>query len=81
MAPDPQTLQDLKAIHELLDGTDARNRPDRWADALAADVTWSKVRTLAQRILTARPDHPHPPLPRRVSPQHAYDRARPSKPH
>ncbi|MGV9270697.1 hypothetical protein ACWDRR_39365 [Kitasatospora sp. NPDC003701] len=66
-------LQDLRTIDRLFRELDARSRTGQWADALAADVIWSEVRTAARRILVARLGDWRLPLPRRVSPQHLYD--------
>ncbi|MFC9634311.1 hypothetical protein ACFTY8_34915 [Streptomyces mirabilis] len=70
---EPEALQDLKTIDRFFGEMDVRGRAARWPDALTANVTWSEVRTLARRILVARPGEWRLPLPRRVPPQHLYD--------
>ncbi|MFG2994352.1 hypothetical protein ACGFZK_34495 [Streptomyces sp. NPDC048257] len=70
---EPQALQDLGAIGRIIGEMDVRGRAGLWADTLTADEAWSEVRTLARRILVARPGTWRQPLPSRVPPQHIYD--------
>lgn len=62
-------LRDLGAIGRRLDEIDTTCRVGRWENALATDLAWDDIRSLARRFLLTRLGDWRQPLPRPVRPR------------